>query len=85
MRPVGVGQANADRDDQSLRFIEQRPADTIQFIAKEWGVDERADELYKSMLPAFSRRRHGREGIRDALKRETEPDQIEEEAPLTAY
>ena len=41
---------------KSLRFIQQRPADTTQFIAKEWSVDAAAaDELYKSMLPAFSK------------------------------
>lgn len=41
---------------KSLRFIQQRPADSIQFISKEWSVDSAsATELYKSMLPAFSK------------------------------
>jgi NitT/TauT family transport system substrate-binding protein len=69
---------------KSLRFIQQRPADTIQFIAKEWGVDAAAaDELYKSMLPAFSKDGGMEEkGIRDALKRETERMNLKEETPL---
>lgn len=41
---------------KSLRFIQQRPADSIQFIGKEWNMDSAAaTELYKSMLPAFPR------------------------------
>ena len=70
---------------KSLRFIQQRPADTIQFIAKEWTVDAAAaDELYKSMLPAFSKDGGMDEkGIRDALKRETERMNLKEEAPLS--
>ena len=41
---------------KSLRYIQQRPAESTQFIAKEWSVDApTADELYKSMLPAFSK------------------------------
>ncbi len=69
---------------KSLRFIQQRPADTIQFIAKEWSVDAAAaDELYKSMLPAFSKDGGMDEkGIRDALKRETERMNLKEETPL---
>ena len=70
---------------KSLRFIQQRPADTIQFIAKEWTVDAAAaDELYKSMLPAFSKDGGMDEkGIRDALKRETERMNLKEDAPLS--
>ena len=69
---------------KSLRFIQQRPADSIQFIAKEWSVDSTsADELYKSMLPAFSKDGGMHEkGIRDALKRETERMALKEETPL---
>jgi ABC-type nitrate/sulfonate/bicarbonate transport system substrate-binding protein len=69
---------------KSLRFIQQRPADSIQFIAKEWSVDSTsADELYKSMLPAFSKDGGMDEkGIRDALKRETERMALKEETPL---
>jgi NitT/TauT family transport system substrate-binding protein len=69
---------------KSLRFIQQRPAEVRQFIAKEWGVDAAAaDELYKSMLPAFSKDGGMEEkGIRDALKRETERMALKEETPL---
>ncbi len=70
---------------KSLRFIQQRPAESIQFIAKEWSVDSTsADELYKSMLPAFSKDGDMDEkGIRDALKRETERMALKEETPLS--
>ena len=70
---------------KSLRYIQQRPAETMQFIAKEWNVDAAAaDELYRSMLPAFSKDGGMDEkGIRDALKRETERMNLKEETPLT--
>ena len=70
---------------KSLRFIQQRPADSIQFIGKEWSVDSAsATELYKSMLPAFSKDGGMDEkGIRDALKRETERMALKEETPLS--
>lgn len=70
---------------KSLRFIQQRPADSIQFISKEWSVDSAsATELYKSMLPAFSKDGGMNEkGIRDALKRETERMALKEETPLS--
>jgi len=70
---------------KSLRFIQQRPVETAQFIAKEWSVDgAAADELYKSMLPAFSKDGGMDEkGIRDALKRETERMNLKEETPLS--
>ena len=70
---------------KSLRFIQQRPAEVTQFIAKEWSVDgAAADELYKSMLPAFSKDGGMDEkGIRDALKRETERMNLREETPLS--
>jgi len=69
---------------KSLRYIQQRPAEVMQFIAKEWSVDgAAADELYKSMLPAFSKDGGMDEkGIRDALKRETERMNLREETPL---
>ena len=69
---------------KSLRFIQQRPAESTQFIAKEWSVDAAsADDLYKSMLPAFSKDGDMDEkGIRDALKRETERMALKEETPL---
>jgi len=70
---------------KSLRFIQQRPAESIQFISKEWSVDSAAaTELYKSMLPAFSKDGGMDEkGIRDALKRETERMALKEETALS--
>jgi NitT/TauT family transport system substrate-binding protein len=70
---------------KSLRFIQQRPAEVTQFIAKEWSVDgATADELYKAMAPAFSKDGGMDEkGIRDALKRETERMALKEETPLS--
>ncbi len=70
---------------KSLRFIQQRPAEVMQFIAKEWSVDATAaDDLYKSMLPAFSKDgAMDEKGIRDALKRETERMALKEETPLS--
>jgi NitT/TauT family transport system substrate-binding protein len=69
---------------KSLRYIQQRPAEVTQFIAKEYSVDgPTADELYKSMLPAFSKDGGMDEkGIRDGLKRETERMNLKEETPL---
>ncbi len=57
----------------------------MQFISKEWSVDSAsANELYKSMLPAFSKDGGMDEkGIRDALKRETERMALKEETPLS--
>ncbi len=70
---------------KSLKFIQQRLGESIQFITKEWGVDAAlADELYKSMLPAFSRDGGMDEkGIRDALKRESDRMGLKEETPLS--
>ena len=70
---------------KSWCFIQQRPAESTQFIAKEWSVDSAAaNELYKSMLPAFSKDGDMDEkGIRDALKRETERMALKEETPLS--
>jgi NitT/TauT family transport system substrate-binding protein len=69
---------------KSLRFIQQRPVEVTQFIAKEWSVDgATADELYKSMAPAFSKDGGMDEkGIRDALRRETERMALKAETPL---
>lgn len=69
---------------KSLRFIQQRPVETAQFIVKEWNVEPSlAEELYKSMAPAFSKDGGMDEkGIRDALKRETERMALKEETPL---
>jgi NitT/TauT family transport system substrate-binding protein len=70
---------------KSLRFIQQRPMESMQFISKEWSVDAAsASELYKSMLPAFSKDGGMDEkGIRDALKRETERMALKEETQLS--
>lgn len=70
---------------KSLRFIQHRPAEVTQFISREWNVDSAtADELYKSMAPAFSKDGGMDEkGIRDALKRETERMALKEETPLS--
>ena len=70
---------------KSLRFIQQRPAESAQFISKEWSLDSAsANELYKSMLPAFSKDGGMDEkGIRDGLKRETERMALKEETPLS--
>lgn len=69
---------------KSLRYIQQRPVEVTQFIAKEYSVDgPTADELYKSMLPAFSKDgAMDEKGIRDGLKRETERMNLKEETPL---
>jgi len=70
---------------KSLRFIQRRPAESIQFITKEWNVNaSSATELYKSMLPAFSKDGDMHEkGIREGLKRETERLALKEEIPLS--
>jgi len=70
---------------KSLRFIQQRPTDSIQFIGKEWSVNSTsATELYKSMLPAFSKDGDMDEkGIREGLKRETERLALKDETPLS--
>ena len=70
---------------KSLRFIQQRPADAIQFISKEWNLNpSSATELYKSMLPAFSKDGDMDErGIREGLRRETERLALKDETPLS--
>ena len=70
---------------KSLRFIRQRPADSIQFISKEWNLNANsAGELYKSMLPAFSSDGGMDEkGVREGLKRETDRLALKEETPLS--
>jgi len=70
---------------KSLRFIQQRPTESIQFISKEWSLDgASANELYKSMLPAFSKDAGMDEkGIREGLRRETERMGLKEEIPLS--
>src|SRR5437879_12360325 len=70
---------------KSLKFIQQRPAESAQFIAKEWRVDAAsADDLYKSMLPAFSKDGDMDEkGIRDALQREPQGMALKAETPFS--
>jgi ABC-type nitrate/sulfonate/bicarbonate transport system substrate-binding protein len=70
---------------KSLRYVQQNPADVSRYIEREWKVDAPvAEELYRSMLPAFSKDGGMDEkGIRDALKRETERMSLKEETPLS--
>ena len=69
---------------KSLRYVQQNPADVSHYIEREWRVDPPvAEELYRSMLPAFSKDGGMDEkGIRDALKRETERMALKEETPV---
>src|SRR5262249_11833163 len=69
---------------KSLRYVQQNPADVSRYIEREWKVDPAvAEELYRSMLPAFSKDGGMDEKrIRDALKRETERMGLKEEIPL---
>jgi len=69
---------------KSLRYIQQNPTEVAHYIAREWRVDQPvAEELYRSMLPAFSKDGGMDEkGIRDALRRETERMALKEETPL---
>jgi NitT/TauT family transport system substrate-binding protein len=73
---------------KSLRFVRQNREETTRYIVKEWNVDRPLDEeLYTSMIPAFSRDGGMAEkGIRDALEREmSRVDMVDmkEEIPLT--
>ena len=69
---------------KSLRYVQQNPADVSRYIEGEWKVDPAvAEELYQSMLPAFSKNGGMDErGIKDGLKRETERMGLKEEIPL---
>jgi ABC-type nitrate/sulfonate/bicarbonate transport system substrate-binding protein len=70
---------------KSLRYVQQNPADVSRYIEREWRLDAAvAEELYRSMLPAFSKDGGMDEkGIRDGLKRETERMALKEETPLS--
>lgn len=70
---------------KGLRFVRQNREETVQYIAKDWKVDRPlAEELYLSMIPAFSADgTMGEKGIRDTLEREREKLEIKEEIPLT--
>lgn len=69
---------------KSLRYVQQNSADVSRYIEGEWKVDSAvAEELYRSMLPAFSKNGGMDErGIKDGLKRETERMGLKEEIPL---
>jgi len=69
---------------KSLRYVQQNPTEVAHYIAREWRVDQPvAEELYRSMLPAFSKDGGMDEkGIRDTLRRETERMALKEETPL---
>lgn len=70
---------------KSLRFMRQNREETTRYIVKEWNVDRPlAEELYTSMIPAFSTDGGMAEkGIRDALEREMGRADMKEEIPLT--
>ncbi len=70
---------------KSLRFIRQNREETVQYIIREWKVDRPlAEELYASMVPAFSADGSMTEkGIRDALEREMGRVEMKDEIPLS--
>jgi ABC-type nitrate/sulfonate/bicarbonate transport system substrate-binding protein len=70
---------------KSLRFIRQNKEETVQHVIREWKVARPlAEELYASMLPAFSLDGSMNEkGIRDALEREMSRVEKKEEIPLS--
>jgi NitT/TauT family transport system substrate-binding protein len=70
---------------KSLRHIRNNPADTAHYIAAGWHVEPAlADELYRSMLPAFSPDgAMAEKGIRDMMDRELERMGIKEQVPLS--
>jgi NitT/TauT family transport system substrate-binding protein len=70
---------------KGLRFVRDNPADSIKYIAREWNVDQPlADELYRSMVPAFSPNGGMDEkGIREGLKRETDRMGMKDEISLS--
>ncbi|HEX2385209.1 MAG TPA: ABC transporter substrate-binding protein [Candidatus Binatia bacterium] len=70
---------------KSLRFVRQNKEETVLYIIREWKVDRPlAEELYASMLPAFSPDGSMNEkGIRDALEREMGRVDKKDEIPLS--
>lgn len=70
---------------KGLRFVRQNRAETVQYIVKDWNVGPAlAEELYLSMVPAFSVDGSMTEkGIRETLDREREKLDVKEEIPLT--
>jgi ABC-type nitrate/sulfonate/bicarbonate transport system substrate-binding protein len=70
---------------KSLRFVRQNKEETVQYIVREWRVERPlGEELYASMLPAFSPDGGMNEkGIHDALEREMGRVDKKEEIPLS--
>jgi len=70
---------------KSLRYTRSNSADIIRYIATEWKVEPSlAEELYRSMLQAFSPDGGMAEkGIKEMLEREMERMGIKEEVPLS--
>jgi ABC-type nitrate/sulfonate/bicarbonate transport system substrate-binding protein len=70
---------------KSLRFVRQNKEETVQYVIREWKVERAlAEELYASMLPAFSPDGSMNEkGIRDALEREMGRVDKKDEIPLS--
>jgi ABC-type nitrate/sulfonate/bicarbonate transport system substrate-binding protein len=70
---------------KSLRFVRLNKEETVQYILREWKVERAlAEELYASMLPAFSPDGSMNEkGVRDALEREMGRVDKKDEIPLS--
>jgi ABC-type nitrate/sulfonate/bicarbonate transport system substrate-binding protein len=70
---------------KSLRFARQNREETVQHILREWKVERPlAEELYASMLPAFSvDGSMAEKGIREALEREMDRVEFKDEIPLS--
>ena len=69
---------------KSLRDIRNHQAETVRYIAAGWHVEPTlADELYRSMLPAYSPDgAMAEKGIRDMMDRELERMGMKEEVPI---
>jgi ABC-type nitrate/sulfonate/bicarbonate transport system substrate-binding protein len=69
---------------KSLRYARSNPGETVRYISAGWKVEPPlAEELYRSMLEAFSPDGGmGEKGIRDMIDREMERMGIKEEVPL---
>jgi len=70
---------------KALDFVRRNREDTVQYIMKEWKVDRPlGEELYLSMLPAFSQDGSmGEKGIRETVDRERERMGIRREIAVT--
>ncbi len=69
---------------KSLRYIRQNREESVHYILREWKVERPlAEELYASMIPAFSMDGSMTEkGIRDGLEREMDRVDFKEDIPL---